>query len=220
MEFVMKKSAFQTIEQLIQAIDIVPRRHATLVIGIDGCGGSGKSTLASQLAAECPNATVVHMDDFYLPSADIVEGSPMEKPVGADFDWQRMRRQVLCPLSQDREGRYQRYDWDSDTLAEWHTVPMGGVVIVEGVYSIRHELAEQYDVTIWVDCPRETRLSRGLARDGEGARDMWVTNWMVAEDIYMAKHLPHQRADLVVHGTENGGTSVPKLKAKPIIDMM
>lgn len=114
----------------------------------------------------------------------------MQKPVGADVDWQRMRRQVLAPLSQDREGRYQRYDWDTDTLAEWHTVPVGGVVIVEGVYSIRDELAKQYDVTIWVDCPRETRLSRGLDRDGEGARDMWVNNWMVAEDIYMVKHLP------------------------------
>lgn len=207
MDFIMKKSAFQTIEQLIQAMDIVPRKLTTLLIGIDGCGGSGKSTLASKLAAECPNATVVHMDDFYLPSARIIDASPMEKPVGADVDWQRVLGQVLEPLSQDKEGRYQRYDWETDNLAEWHTVPVGGMVIVEGVYSIRNELAAQYDMTIWVNCPRATRLSRGLARDGEEARSMWENNWMVAEDIYMAKHRPQERADLVVHGweTQNGG---------------
>uniref|UniRef100_UPI00406CEA9B uridine kinase family protein n=1 Tax=Paenibacillus sp. FSL H8-0168 TaxID=2921378 RepID=UPI00406CEA9B len=68
--------------------------------------------------------------------------------------------------------RYQRYDWETDKLSEWHTVPAGGIVIIEGVYSIRKELEDKYDFKVWVDCPRKIRLSRGLERDGDCTRGM------------------------------------------------
>ncbi|SFA40653.1 Uridine kinase [Parageobacillus thermantarcticus] len=201
MNFITKKGKFKTFEQLVRSIDKIPRKQSTLLIGIDGCGGSGKSTLADKLKEECSNVTIVHMDDFYLPSAQIINTHPTKKPVGADFDWKRVLNQVLEPISQDKEGYYQRYDWKTDSLAEWRMVPVGGIVIIEGVYSIRKELSEKYDFTIWVDCPREIRLARGLQRDGEKARDMWENNWMISEDIYVEKHKPHERADLVVDGT-------------------
>lgn len=189
------------LDQLMTKMNNLPRKQATLLIGIDGCGGSGKSTLAARLKENLPGVTVVHMDDFYLPSNQKVVGSPEEKPVGADCDWRRVLHQVIEPLSRDQEGNYQRYDWVKDALAEWHQVPVGGIVIIEGVYSTRNELLEYYDFTIWVETPRETRLSRGLERDGEEARDRWEKDWMVAEDIYVKAHKPHERADLVIAGT-------------------
>ncbi|MCM3340579.1 AAA family ATPase [Paenibacillus sp. MER TA 81-3] len=188
-------------EQLVGSIDKIPKKQSALLIGIDGCGGSGKSTLAHKLKEECSDVTIVHMDDFYLPSALIQNTPPTNKPVGADFDWQRVLSQVLEPISQDKGGHYQRYDWETDSLAEWHTVPIGGIVIIEGVYSIRKELANKYDFMIWVDCLREIRLARGVERDGEAARDTWENNWMIAEDIYMEEHNPNERADLVVDGS-------------------
>jgi len=138
------------------------------------------------------------MDDFYFPSDQIIHAPPTQKPVGADCDWKRVLNQVVDPISQDQKGYYQRYDWETDQLAEWHTVPLEGIVIVEGVYSTRNELSNLYDFTIWVDCPRETRLIRGIERDGEEARGIWEDNWMISEDMYMKKHRPHKRSDLVV----------------------
>ncbi|QAS54550.1 uridine kinase family protein [Halobacillus litoralis] len=173
-----------------------------MLIGIDGCGGSGKSTLANKLSDECSNVMIVHMDDFYLPSSQIIKKDPKQKPIGADFDWKRVLNQVIEPIRQNKAGYYQRYDWDANELAEWHTVPVGGIVIIEGVYSIRNELANKYDFTIWVDCPRKTRLSRGVERDGEEMREMWEKNWMASEDIYMEEHKPHERADHIVNGTK------------------
>ncbi|WP_053364661.1 uridine kinase [Bacillus sp. FJAT-27251] len=173
----------------------------TYLVGIDGFGGSGKSTLAAKIAEHCADVTIVHMDDFYLPSAEIIQAHPTEKPIGADFDWQRLLKQVIEPLSQEQEGHYQRYDWGSDALAEWHRVPLGGIVIIEGVYTLREELSHHYDLKIWVDCPREIRLSRGIERDGEEARDMWEKNWMLSEDLYFEKQKPILRAELVVEGT-------------------
>ncbi|WP_460288787.1 hypothetical protein [Clostridium sp. CTA-7] len=74
------------------------------------------------------------------------------------------------------------------------------MVIIEGVYSTRKELADFYDFKIFVDCPRELRLRRGIARDGESVKDIWEKVWMVEEDKYMIEHRPSEGADLVVNG--------------------
>lgn len=201
MDFKTNKMEIINFEQLMRSIDSIQKKHTTLLIGIDGCGGSGKSTLANKLKDEYSNVTVVHMDDFYLPTAQLINLHPTQKPIGADVDWKRVLNQVLEPISRNNEGHYQRYDWVKDELAEWHKVPIGGIVVIEGVYSIRKELADKYDFTIWVECPRETRLARGLDRDGEEARDVWENNWMIAEDIYVEVDKPYERADVVVNGS-------------------
>jgi len=197
----LKNGEISYFSQLITLIDSTPRKQSTLLIGIDGCGGAGKSTFANRLSKECSSVTVVHMDDFYLPSTQIIDAKPAVKPIGADFDWKRVLNNILVPVSQNIEGAYQRYDWETDSLAEWHNVPVGGIVIIEGVYSIRKELADLYDLTIWVDCPRGIRLLRGMERDGEEAKELWENNWMIAEDIYVEAHKPIERADIVVKGT-------------------
>lgn len=202
MNFVTKMGQINSFKQLIGELNKFAKKQSTLVIGIDGCGGSGKSTFADNIKKECSNVTIVHMDDFYLPSIQIIKTHPTKKLVGADVDWKRVLNQVLIPISQEKEGNYQRYDWETDELAEWQTVPVGGIVIIESVYSIRKELTDKYDFRIWIECPRETRLRRGLDRDGEEAHVMWENNWMISEDIYIKKHEPYERADIVVDGTK------------------
>ncbi|WP_249709467.1 uridine kinase [Bacillus cereus] len=179
------------------------KEQSLLIIGIDGCGGAGKSTLANKIKSDFSTVTIVHMDDFYLPSAKIVNEHPTNKSIGADFDWKRLLQEVLDPISNGIEGCYKRYDWETDSLAESHTVSANGIVIIEGVYATRQELAGMYDLKIWVNCPRETRIKRGIARDGEAARDMWENNWMVAEDMYVEIHKPHEFADFIIDGTNN-----------------
>lgn len=183
----------------------LPRRASTLLIGVDGPGGAGKSVFAWALADAMPGtAAIVQMDDCFRPSADRLPGDPRDKPIGADFDWQRVCEQVLRPLARGAAARYQRYDWETDRLAEWHTVAPGGIVIVEGVYATRAELAAYYDYTIWIACPRATRLARGIERSGEAIRQVWERDWMVAEDLYVAAHAPCERADLVIDSSGAG----------------
>lgn len=185
-------------EQLRERLRALPRRRATLLIGIDAPGGSGKSVFTRSLCNALPQATIVQMDDFFLPTAQRLGGDPTTKPIGADFDWRRVLSQAITPLLDDTEARYQRYDWERDALAEWHTIPVGGIVVVEGVYALRNEFAPAYDFTIWLDCPREIRLARAIARSGEAIRALWETDWMVAEDVYIAAQRPFARADLVI----------------------
>ena len=91
--------------------------------------------------------------------------------------------------------------WNKDTLAESIQVPPNEIVIVEGVGSSRIELAPFYDLRIWVDCPRQLRLNRGIARDGEHSRARWELDWMPSEDRYLAEHRPDNNADVIVSGT-------------------
>ncbi|AWE07792.1 uridine kinase [Lysinibacillus sp. 2017] len=199
----MRSEDYHSLRQLFsEKIKGNSNKQSTFLIGIDGCGGSGKSTFADKIKENFSDVTIVHMDDFYLPSSLIMNLEPTKKPIGADFDWIRLLNQVLEPLTQDSVGCYQRYDWETDSLAKWHTVPIGGIVIIEGVYTIRKELADKYDLKIWVNSPRNIRLSRGLERDGEEAREMWESNWMVSEDMYVAEHKPFERADLIVSGVK------------------
>ncbi len=168
-----------------------------LVIGIDGPGGSGKSTLAGRLSDHLRPATVIAMDDFYRPSAE--RNVKRDKgEAAAAFDWERLQRQVLRPLHEGTAARYQRYDWTEDRLAEWHDLPADDTVIVEGVYALKRELRAHYDYRVWVTASESVRLERGVSRDGEEARQTWVTEWMPAENAYAAAERPMCAVDLLV----------------------
>lgn len=189
-----------TVENLSNILQGLSPKQSTLLIAIDGCGGSGKSTLAKVLSMNLNNVTIVQMDDFYLPSSYISNKESKENEIGFIFDWQRLKNQVLVPLSENVPAKYQIYDWHADILSKWRTIEIGGIVIIEGVYSTRRELANFYDFRIWVECPRSIRLDRGIARDGEAARNRWEKVWMPLEDKYIDAYRPQENADLVVNG--------------------
>jgi uridine kinase len=191
--------------ELLALLGSIPRRQRTLLVGIDGRGASGKSTLARALERAADDLAVVEFDDFYLPSADReARAARGDTEIGGNFDWRRLRDQVLLPLSRDRPAEYQRYDWPGDRLAEWHTVPVGGIVVVEGNFCTRRELFAFYDYTLWVEAPHELRLERGIRRGGPDTRERWLTEWMPEEDRYLAAEEPASRVDLVLDGAAGG----------------
>jgi len=170
---------------------ILKRQGPVRLVAIDGPGGSGKTTFASHLAAAAGGATVVHTDDFASASNPI------------DW-WPRMLEQVIAPLSEGRSGRYQRYDWPSDAMAEWHTVSQAPIVIIEGVSAGRKEWAQHLSFVIWIETPADIRLARGLERDGAEQRQQWL-EWMAAEDRHYAGDPTKRRADLIIDGAPGAG---------------
>jgi len=183
---------------LRKLLAVVDRRPA--LVGIDGQGGAGKSTFARAVVGELGHAVVVQGDDFYrdLPSD---ERAALDPAAGVEqyFDWQRLRREVLEPVRRgDAVLRYQRYDWDRATMGDWVEQSMPDVVVVEGVYTLRPQLLDLIDVTVWVETSEETRLRRQVER-GEND-DVWIRRWVAAEDHYVATHDPRSAAVLHVEG--------------------
>ena len=158
----------------------LPARPFTFV-GIGGRGGAGKSTLAAQL----PGAQVVGTDEFWD---------------GNGFDLDRLRAEVFDPLVAGREAHFASWDWAARRSRGDRTVVPRGVVVVEGVCALHRMFRDDYEVRVWVDAPYEVRLARGVARDGEAARRMWVEHWMPSEDRYVERDDPIACAHVVVDG--------------------
>jgi uridine kinase len=179
------------------------------LIGIDGTGGSGKSTLAEELAAElrgpdgATTVTVVHGDDFYraMDGDERLELSPAE---GYElyYEWERLREEVLAPLTSGNAATYRRYDWPSGRIVpgEAYRVPHEGFVIVEGVQAARPELEGYYDLTVFVDTPFDLAMARMLARGHDHGPGDWEQRWQAADKYYFSATEPWKRLDLVVKG--------------------
>jgi uridine kinase len=173
-------------------------KPTTTIVGIDGPAGAGKSSLCSALAAIDSAIAIVHMDDFFVPPT--LRVAPDEE-VGRQIDWRLVINQVVALLANGLPGHYQRFDWATYALQEWHDVPTGGIVLLDGVYSTREEISPFLAQRIWVTVPRDLGLQRGIDRDGEKSRDWWMTDWVEDEDRYILMDRPEDLADVVIDGT-------------------
>ncbi|UFU04288.1 (d)CMP kinase [Ruania suaedae] len=166
-----------------------PRCGAATVIAVDGPAGSGKTTLAAAIADALTSAgeqvTTVHMDDLYLGWSGLRDSAD------------RLRREILARLWLGRVGRYRRYDWEREELAEEHEVPVDGHLVVEGVGCVRATTRAYLSVIVWVEAADDVRLARGLVRDGAAAEPFW-RRWMADEAELFAESGARDLADLHV----------------------
>jgi uridine kinase len=184
----MRKDACMTTPRIERYADLAARladrNDAVTFIAVDGGGGAGKTVFAEGLA-KALGASIVHMDDF---------GSFEDF-----YDVDRLVGEAILPLEEGRAARYRSWDWWQRALRETSTVPANRFVIVEGISSGRTELSRYVAFLVWVECPPEIRLRRGLERDGREARPTWE-RWMRWEDEYATRERPKERADLIIDG--------------------
>lgn len=189
-----------SVEGLIALLDA--RRRASLgarVVAIDGRSGAGKSTLARALAERLGAAVVVAGDDFYAGGVHLRDDTPAEQ-AAACIDWRRQRA-VLAALRAGAPATYRAFDWDAfdGSLRPQATrLAPAPVVILEGVYSARPELADLVDVRALVTVGDAVRLRRLQARDG--GLGPWERQWLEAEAHYFRHVLPGTAFDRVVAG--------------------
>lgn len=156
------------------------------LVCIDGPAGSGKTTLAAAVAAGAQGTVrVLHMDDLYEGWTGLPEVAP------------RVRDEILLPLASDRTGSYLRYDWELGQFAERHLVDPVDLLVLEGVGSGSREITDFRSTLVWVDAPEEVRVARGLARDGEEVRELWLA-WMADEARHFEAHGLPAAADVLV----------------------
>jgi uridine kinase len=153
------------------------------LVCIDGPAGSGKSTLAHGIR-DLAGCRVVAMDDLYPGWSGLPE-------IDAQLE------SLLGPLSRDEPGTYRRYDWDAGRFAETVTVDPAPLLVLEGVGSGASRFAHVVTVLVWVEAPRDVRLQRGLARDGDTFAPHWE-RWAADEAALFARERTRQRADVVL----------------------
>lgn len=144
------------------------------MVAIEGASGSGKTTLAAEISAQF-SATVVHMDDFYLPREIRTDS------VAGNIDRARFLREVLIPLSKGEEFDYIRFDCKTQRYLEPVRISPAPLVIVEGAYSMHPEFAGFYEFSVFLTVSPEVQKMRILKRENA---DAFFAEWMPREKRY------------------------------------
>jgi uridine kinase len=171
-----------------------PRLGSTRLVLIDGPAGAGKTKLADRIAdvlrvrsgAPVP---VVHGDDIY------------EGWTGLGTMWPILGTQILEPLSRGEGAVFLRWDWARGERGDEVRIEAGlPVLVIEGV-GVAQRLARPYaSLVVYVDAPRDVRLARGVARDGEAMRTEWE-RWQTAEATFLDAEATRDAADVLIDGT-------------------
>lgn len=176
--------SFPNLHTLEKDIKILWSRQTAPTVLIDGPSGSGKTTLAELISRSWPTTQelyVLHMDDLYPGWDGLHEAASMVSS-------------ILSLRSHGESAMWQRYDWPSGHIAEWHEISPEFPLLIEGCGSISSGAELISDVRIWCDAPVAIRQQRALSRGGENFDQHW--------DSWERKYLDFQR----LHRPENIAT--------------
>ncbi len=195
--------------RIVAAVGRLLPNHKPIVVALDGPSGAGKSTLATIIAQDL-DAAIIPCDDFFaaeIPRAVWDTLTPTARAAAA-LDWRRLRTEALDPLLSGRPAQWHAFDFaageqpDGTYLMRRDFVERKpcAVILLDGAYSTRPELADLIDLSVLVDAPVEIRHARLAAREDPQFLTAWHARWDEAEEFYF-KHLrPPSSFDIVVRG--------------------
>jgi uridine kinase len=206
----------QLLGRLAGAVGSVLVAHPVRV-AIDGPPAAGKTTLADELAVvlraqgrEVIRATI---EGFLFPRAQRYRRGECS-PVGCYFDnhdYDALNRVLLDPLGPggDRRFRHAVYDRDADTAlsSPITSASADAVLIFDGVFLLRPELIDRWDLRIFVATSFEQTVDRAVIREQAtlSAADVerrWRERYIPSQQFYFSTVRPAENADIIVHNDQ------------------
>ena len=164
---------------MIEQIEQLLKEKEYVVIAIDGCAASGKTTLAKKLS-NMFNASVIHMDDFFLPLEKRTE-ERLNTP-GGNIDYERFKEEVVNNL--DNDFTYNAFNCSIMKVDKEVFVKKTNLLIIEGSYSLHPYFGKYYDLSIFLDIDKDEQINRIRKRDGEFMLKKFVDKWIKYETNY------------------------------------
>ncbi|RZT77877.1 uridine kinase [Micromonospora violae] len=202
--------------RLTEAVESVTVAHPTRV-AIDGPPAAGKTTLADELAdalhkqgRDVIRATI---DDFLFPRAQRYPRGEYSAE-GCYFDthdYDALNRVLLDPLGPGGDRRFQHavYNRTADTALSPppSTAPADAVLVFDGVFLMRPELIDQWDLRIFVSAALDKTVDRAVVRERwvsspADVERRWRERYIPSQQLYFATVRPTDHADIVVHNDE------------------
>lgn len=196
--------------RLAAAVGSVTVPHPVRV-AVDGPPAAGKTTLADELAGvlRAPGRDVIRatIDDFLVPRAHRYRRGEFSAE-GCYFDAHdrdALKRVLLDPLGPGGDRRFRTAAYDCPIA----TAPAGAVLLFDGVFLLRPELVDRWDLRIFVSTELEKTVGRAVirARRASSRADVerrWRERYLPAQRLYFAAARPAERADIVVHNDDPG----------------
>ena len=212
----------QAVTELLGLLQTV-RVGERALVAIDGFDGAGKTYLASELldAADHSNRPMVSVsiDGFHHPKARrVAAGEGAEGFYRGSYRYDVFRRCVVDPVRAGTPVTPSVWDVARDRPIEPDpvTLPHDAIVLVDGIFLQRPELADVWDATIWVDVPFSISVPRGNARfpgphdaDPEAASNQ---RYVGGQRRYLAEARPRESSTWIF---ENTDLARPRISRRP-----
>ena len=170
-------------------------RKGKLIMAIDGSSASGKTTL-SKLLAYLYDCTVFHTDDFFLRPEQRTKERFSE--IGGNMDRERLKDEVLIPLSQGLPVVYRKFDCTTMSLTAPLSVTPSSFTVIEGTYSLHPELTDFYDLSVLLSISAEKQKARILRRNSPQLAQRFFNEWIPLEAPHLELVRKNGVADLII----------------------
>jgi uridine kinase len=204
---------------------IAARRLAhPLRVAVDGVDAAGKTTLADELVGPLTGrgrpVVRASVDGFHRPRADRYRRGELsaEGYYHDAFDYAALRAVLLDPLGPGGTGRYRTATFDvradQPRAAPFQAAAADAVLLFDGVFLLRPELGDAWDLRIFLDVPFQETLRRALARDrarfgsAHAVEERYRRRYVPAQRHYLATVQPWRLADVVI---DNRDPAAPRL---------
>ncbi|MFJ6166914.1 uridylate kinase [Micromonospora orduensis] len=202
----------EMLRRLAEAVGSVAVAHPTRV-AVDGPPATGKTTLADELAVVLrgQGRAVIRatVDDFLFPRARrYPRGEYSAEGCYHDtHDRDALKRVLLDPLGPGGDRRFQPavYDHTADAVLSppVTTAPADAVLLLDGVFLLRPELIDRWDLRIFVSTTLERTVERAVVRERRAdVERRWRERYIPSQQLYVATARPTAHADIVVHNDE------------------
>ncbi|MGC1211716.1 MAG: uridylate kinase, partial [Micromonospora sp.] len=153
------------------------------------------------------------IDDFLFPRAQRYPRGEYSAE-GCYFDthdYDALNRVLLDPLGPggDRRFQYAVYDRTTDTTLSppVTTAPADAVLVFDGVFLMRPELIDRWDLRIFVSTALEKTVDRALIRERRVSsraevERRWRERYIPSQQFYFATVRPTNHVDIIVHNDE------------------
>ncbi|MFD2399001.1 uridine kinase [Prauserella oleivorans] len=197
------------------------RSTGRLAVVIDGRTGAGKTLFGHELGLALERlgrpAYRGSLDDFKRPwsERDRYDRLTGEGYYRNAYDLDRIRLRLIGPVHTD--GRVTLCGIDPltqiDHGEEITILEPDAVLVVDGVFAHRRELAHLWDVGIWLAVDPDVAFERGVARDAGHRRahafseapdvaSLHRSRYAAADDIYLRETAVETIADIIVENTD------------------
>lgn len=197
-----------------------------LRVAVDGPDGAGKTCLADELAEEIRRigrpVIRASIDGFHRPSMDRFArfGDSPEGYYRDSFDHVALRHLLLDRLGPGGDLRYVKrtFDYRSDEAVkeDWADAEPDAVLIFDGVFLLRPELLDAWDLRIFLSCDWSEILRRVMKRDSTWmgspteVRDRYMQRYIPGQQLYFEEARPQELADLVIDNSNYDRPSLLK----------
>ncbi|MFI7430769.1 cytidylate kinase family protein [Micromonospora sp. NPDC049836] len=204
--------------RLAERVGSVTVAHPTRV-AIDGPPAAGKTTLADELAdvlrTQGRHVIRATVDDFLFPRAQRYPRGEYSAE-GCYFDThdhEALNRVLLDPLGPggDRRFHHAVYDHTADAVLSppAMTAPADAVLVFDGVFLMRPELIDRWDLRVFVSTALDKTVDRAVIRERRvssraDVERRWRERYLPSQRFYFATVRPTDHVDVIVHNDEPG----------------